>query len=92
MGKFNLILTHCFLISTVLVSSLLSVGCRTPGLGVKVYQHQAERGGMYRGQDNELVEYREADGWYCMNPTDFRKVLEFIQSCRNTPNTNQEKQ
>lgn len=56
---------------------------------MKVYQHQIERNGMYRGQDNELVPYEQANGWFCMNPEDFRKVVEFIQSCRNTPNTNQ---
>lgn len=89
MGRFNLVLTHCFLISAVLVSSLLSSGCRTPGLGVTVYQHQVHRAGMYRSQKRETVPYVNANGWYCMNPVHFRVVVDFVQACRSTPNTNE---
>ena len=73
-----------YLILIAMVFSLGNSSCRSAGLGVKVYNHQVERGGMYRGQDNELVPYEQANGWFCMNPDDFRKVVDFIDSCRGS--------
>lgn len=80
-----------YLTSIVLLCAVVSLGtssCRSAGLGVKVYQHQ-DGVGMVRGQDNEVVTYRDANGWFCMNPEDFRKVVEFIDACRSQPRPSQ---
>ena len=62
-------------------ASLLLAGCETPGLRVKVYYLSNEAGGLVRVQDNEVLYFKDAEGFRCMNQPDFDATVEFVRSC-----------
>lgn len=71
------------LLAITMIICLGNTNCGPPSLNVKLYRMNHERGGLYRGQDDELIPYPQADGYYCMNQDDMRKVVQFIAGCRN---------
>lgn len=71
-----------FLLIITMLICLGNTNCGPPGLNVKLYRLNHERGGLYRGQDDELIQYQDADGYYALSENDMRKVLEFIKGCR----------
>jgi hypothetical protein len=70
------------LLIAALVFCMGATNCGTATLGTKLYRVNDARGGLYRGQSDELIPYPQADGYYCMSPDDMRKVVEFIAGCR----------
>jgi hypothetical protein len=62
-------------------ASLLLTGCETPGLRVKVYYLNNEAGGLVRLQDKEVIYFKDAEGFRCMNQADFDATVEFVRSC-----------
>lgn len=53
-----------------------------PGLNVKLYRINNERGGIYRGQANELLRFPQVEGYYCTSPQDMQKLVEAYRSCQ----------
>ena len=62
-------------------SLLLLAGCPGPGLRVKVYYLNNEAGGLVRQQAGEVIYFRDAEGFRCMNRPDFDATVEFIRAC-----------
>lgn len=63
------------------VSLLFLAACETAGLRVKVYYLSNEAGGLVRLQENEVISFKDAEGYRCMNQQDFDVTVEFIKSC-----------
>jgi hypothetical protein len=59
----------------------MASGCRTGGLSVKVYYLSNDDGGLIRRQDNELIPFRDAEGFRCMSKEDFDTTVNFVRSC-----------
>lgn len=62
-------------------SLLLLSGCPGAGLRVRVYYLNNEAGGLVRKQDNEIIYFKDAEGYRCMNQADFDATVEFVRSC-----------
>lgn len=58
-----------------------AVSCAN-GLKVKVYYSMPNRDGLYRKQENELVLYRDSEGYRCLNPSDWEAVLNYMKACK----------
>lgn len=56
---------------------------RLPGPEVKVYVSKPERGGLYRAQGQELIDYNESEGYRCLNKRDFDSLLNWCLQPEN---------
>lgn len=70
------------LIASACFGSFLLGACATD-LGVKVYRSKVDKGGLYRKQANELVLYKDSDGFYCTDESGIRKLTEAYKSCKD---------
>ncbi len=55
---------------TLLIGSFLFAGCAHKHDRVKIYW--TVETGLYRKQDNELVPFKDAEGYFCQQAVDFR--------------------
>lgn len=70
----------------LIISSLFGamiLGACGKDLAVKIYQSRFDLGGLYRGQNKELIKYQDSSGFYCVSEDDLRKLIEAYKSCRD---------
>jgi len=59
----------------VLILSSSSCERRIPGPKVKIYVSKPARGGLFRAQDNELIDYSESENYRAMSKPHFDALI-----------------
>lgn len=49
---------------------------------IKVYKHSFKDSAFVRKQDNEIVPYAQADGWYAVTPSTMEYILNRLDQCQ----------
>lgn len=71
------------LITSSFCAGAFMLGACAKDLGIKVYMTDVDKKGLYRAQDDELIKWENADGYYCTNSQGMRKLVEAYRLCKD---------
>lgn len=75
-------MTQVILRSFLIASAFIFTGFSCDkDLGIKIYISDVEKGGIWRGQDKELIPYHQTQGYFCTDEQGMRKLIEAYQAC-----------